>query len=492
VFDAWAKESRNMTRILTPFLLAALLLPPAMIGSVSAAPLATDEVLPTSPEDDATKKEYKEIKDAAAKFQARDFEGALTLLDQAHAKYPELPPGQLILAQFFLQAAKGTGGQAQNQLLALFRNNLEQTVSKHPGDPEAYLFLGDMAFAQGRVTEAELLFQKADTLNQAMDAADVRKADLHKRCLAGNATIFEARGNLPEAVKLLTEFATAAPDNPIAHYRLGQVQFKNKEARSAFDSFKKAVGLKAEMGPAGLIMARLFEQQANVPPGNAAAKKSADDWIAYSLKQGEKDPAAQLGVARLYWDRDDVANAKKHAQTALQLSPDSRDAKLILGLIARYEKDLPGAEKTFEEIYKLDPANFAAANQFVITLVDQEDESKKGRALAVAEANWKDHQATSAAPTAAATLGWVYYRLGRSDDAQKMLNVALQAGRGNISGDTAYYVAKLYADNNKPEEAKKLLEDTLKGKGPFPYRAECQALLDQVSSATPTPATTNP
>lgn len=480
-----------MTRKLTPYLLAASLLLPAHSATLYAAPLATDEVLQTSPEEDATKKEYKEIKDAAAKFQARDFEGALVLLDQAHVKYPELPPGQVLLAQFFAQSAKSVGGQQQAQLLALYRAALEKAVEKLPTEPESYLLLGELALAQQRVTEAELLFERANALTEAMDAADVRKAEMHKRCLAGNATVAEARGKLPEAVKMLTEWTTLSPDNPVAHFRLGQAQFKNKEARSAFDSFKKAVGIRAELGPAGLIMARLFEQQANQPGGNAAARKSADDWIAYSLKQGDKDPATQLGVARMYWDRDDVAASKKHAGTALQLSPDSRDAKLLLGLIARYEKDLPGAEKIFEEIYKLDPANFPAANQFVISLVDQPDESKQGRALAVAEANWKDHQTSPAAPTAAATLGWVYYRLGRPEDAQRMLQIAMQAGRGNISGDTAYYMSKLLIDNNRQDDAKKLLEETLKGKGPFPYRTECQDLLSQISSATPPASTSN-
>jgi len=473
-----------MTRTLTPFFLAAMLLAPVAPAAIYAAPLATEDVIPSSTdEEDATKKEYKEIKDAAAKFQARDFEGALTLLEQAHTKYPELPPGQVILAQFFYQAAKGSTGQQQAQLMALFRAALERAVDKNPADPDAYLFLGDLAYAQSRVTEAELLFSKANALTDAMEDSNVRKADLHKRCLAGNASVAEARSKLPEAVKLLTEFATLAPDNPVAHYRLGMAQFKNKEARSAFDSFKKAVALKAELGPPGLIMARLFEQQANTQ-GNAAAKKSADDWIAYSLKQGEKDATAQLGVARMYWDRDDIANAKKYAAQAVKLSPDSRDAKLLQGLIARYEKDLPGAEKLFEEIYKLDPANFAAANQFVIALVDQQDQTKQGRALAIAEANWKDNQATAAYPTAAATLGWVYYRLGRADDAQKMLQVAMQAGRGNISGDTAYYVAKTLVDIDRKDDAKKLLEETLKGKGPFPYRAECQELLSQIGGET--------
>ncbi len=481
-----------MNRFITKLLAAALAFTPAAWQTVSAAPLATEDVLPTAP-DDPSKKEYKEVQDAVAKFQAGDLEGTLTLLDQAHAKYPELAPGQILLAQMFFKAMGSTTGQKQAQLLNYGRVALERAVEKDKNDPDAYLFLGDLAFAQSRLTEAELLFSKANDLTNAMDAANPRKADLHKRCLAGNASVAEARNNLDEAVKLLTELAETSPDNPLAHYRHGQILFKKKEARSAFEAFKKAVAIKAELGPAGIVMARLFEQAAQ--QGDATARKSADDWIAYSLsaKQGAKDPLSQLAVARMYWDRDDVANAKKHAEISLGLDPTSKELKLLMGLIARYEKDLPAAEKLFEEVYKSDPSNFAAANQFVISLIDQDDDTKKGRALVIAEANMKDHQASNFAPTAAATLGWVYYRLGRTPDAQKMLQSAMQAGRGNISGDTAYYVAKILIDTGRADDAKALLKSTLQGKGPFPYRSDCQAMLAQLeNSSTPVAPDTTP
>lgn len=479
-----------MNGLSSKFLVAALVL--TMTGSsiVSAAPVGTDEVLSTAP-DDPSKKQYKEVQDAVAKFQAGDLEGTLTLLEQAHEKYPELPPGQILLAQMFFKAMAGTTRQRQEQLMTYGRGALERAVEQDPKDPDAYLFLGDLAYVQSRVTEAELLFAKADELTNAMDDANPRKADLHRRCLAGNASVLETRNKLDEAIKLLKELTASSPDNAVAHYRLGMALFKKKEARSAFDAFKKATELKADFGPAGILMARLFEQAAQ--QGDAAAKKSADDWIAYSLsaKQGAKDPAAHLAVARMYWDRDDVANAKKHALEAQKLDASNKDTKLLMGLIARYERDLPTAEKLFEEVYKADPSNFAAANQFVISLIDQDDETKKGRALVIAEANMKDQQNSNFTATAAATLGWVYYRLGRTADAQKMLQGAMQAGRGNISGDTAYYVSRILADSNRADDAKTLLKTTLQGKGPFPYRTDCQELLTQLeNSSTPVaPAT---
>lgn len=476
-----------MNRLITKLLAAALVLSSAAtLRPLSAAPLATEDVLPTAPED-PTATQYKEVQDAVTKFQAGDLEGTLTLLEQAHEKYEELAPGQVLLAQLFFKAMAGANQQRQAQLLTFGRGALERAVEQDPQDPDAYLFLGDLAYAQSRIAEAELLFAKARDLTAAMDDSNKRKSGLYKRCLAGNASVAEARNKLDEAVKLLTEFATLSPDNAVAHYRQGQVLFKKKEARSAFDAFKKAVALRAELGPAGIVMARLFEQ-ANLQ-GDAAAKKSADDWIKYSLKQGEKDPLTHLAVARMFWDRDDVATAKKHAITAQQLDPTSKDLKMLLGLIARYEKDLPAAEALFEEVYKSEPSSFAAANQFVISLVDQQDTNKQGRALVIAEANLKDNQNTNSAATAAATLGWVYYRLGRTADAQKMLQMAMQAGRGNISGDTAYYVSKILIDSNRVDDAKKLLQTTLQGKGPFPYRSDCQQMLAELESQ---PATTTP
>ena len=72
------------------------------------------------------------------------------------------------------------------------RNALEQGVKELPDDPEAYLFLADLAMQDRRTTEARLLYEKADSLMSKFDVA-ARKKNLEIQVLAGLAATSEAR-----------------------------------------------------------------------------------------------------------------------------------------------------------------------------------------------------------------------------------------------------------------------------------------------------------
>jgi tetratricopeptide (TPR) repeat protein len=91
----------------------------------------------------------------------------------------------------------------------------------------------------------------------------------------------------------------------------------------------------------------------------------------------------------------------------------------------------------------------------------------------------------------AAAVGWIYYRLGRLDDAERYLQAA--ASSGGVSLDILYIMAKLSADRGKLDQAKQLLQGALKGTGPFIFRQDARTWHDQLANiagaVTPTNTT---
>ncbi len=148
--------------------------PPAAPAAPATAPAAKD-VPPEIPE----------INEAFNLFKDRDADGALKALKKACQKHPEISPAHVILARFFARANAAVG----------VRNALEAGVKELPNDPEAYLALADMDMQDRHITEARLLYEKANSLLPKVDVA-ARKKNLEIQTLAGLAADFRSSRRL--------------------------------------------------------------------------------------------------------------------------------------------------------------------------------------------------------------------------------------------------------------------------------------------------------
>ena len=148
---------------------APLFAEPIAAGDAAAAPAA-----PAQP---------KEVTDAIAAFKANDYAGALKFLREACKKNADLPPAEVLMAQL----AMGVPGAT--------RAYLEQAVVEAPNDPEAYLLMADQAMHERRIAEANLLYEKAQSLLASFDKSAKRKAILQPRFLNGLATVAQVRGD---------------------------------------------------------------------------------------------------------------------------------------------------------------------------------------------------------------------------------------------------------------------------------------------------------
>jgi len=408
----------------------------------------------------------QEIKDALDRFNARDFDGALKSLQEAVKQNADFPPAQVIMAQLF----------AQSNIPVLARNALEQAVVESPDDPEAYLFMGEMALRERRIAEAELIFRKAESLLANFTKSEKRKKILQSNLYSGLAQVSESRMEWDDAKKRLEAWLAFDPDSSVARQRLARCLVYQKNLAGALDELKKAAKVDPELLTPEAILARLCEQ--------AGDHDSAAKYMKAALEAAPKNTLTRLIAARWAFDTNQLDEAKTQAVEAMKLDEKSLDAKILRGLIAFHQKDFRTAERYFEDAYQQARDNFAASNNLALALAEQGEEGKLRRALTLAETNIRLNQKS---PEAVSTYGWILYKLGKLDEADQAIRAAISSGA--TSPDTAYYLARLDVDRHRDSEAKMLLESALKNTGPFSMRPEAQALLDQIAKK---PQSTNP
>src|SRR5205823_1985516 len=80
--------------------------------------------------------------------------------------------------------------------------------------------------------------------------------------------------------------------------------------------------------------------------------------------------------------------------------------------------------------------------------------------------------------TALTTLGWVYHRNGRPDDAERALRAALASG--TVSAEAPYYLARVLAARGREGEVAPLLKLCVGAPGRFAFRGEAREWLAKV------------
>ena len=431
-------------------LLVAVCLGNAAEGQITAQTLVGKAV-----SDDA---QYGDINNAITRFRERDIDGCRALLERARSNNPKLPPPGMMMAVLWLGV---------NQLPPA-RTELEDTAVKFPGDPEPYLMLGDLAFQDRRITDADVLFGKATLLTATFTENPKRKRDFEIRCSAGNAAVAEARKQWEKAQEYLTGWLELDPDNASGHQRLGIVLFQLNKPQEALEQFREAQKLDSKAVYPELAMARLYD--------DAKQRDTARKLIDQAVKAAPQDASVLLAAAQWYLGQNDLAAATINADKALKLDPKGLEAKVVRGAIARVARDYKTAEKLFEEAHVQSPGNFPASNSLALVLIETDDKDSRQRALEMAEANVSMHREGSPQQAnALTTLSWVYYKLGRREDAEKILAQISQ--NNQLTTDGAYYVAKLLVDRGEKDRARKILEDVLANDAMFATRADAADLL---------------
>jgi tetratricopeptide (TPR) repeat protein len=443
-------------------------------GTTEAPAAPSADTPPAAPSAAATpeaEKPMPEIVEAAKLFDQRDVEGAIAKLKEARKKNPDLAPPQVIIAEFFGTTNRPVGMQ----------NALEQAVVEYPDDPQAYFVMGELAMRDRRFTEARLLYEKADSLIAKLDSAK-RKKVMQWQILNGMAMTAAARQDWAAAQKHIEAWLNLDSKSALAMQQLAQILLQQKKETAAIEQLVQARKIDPKIMSPEAILARYYAARGEKEQQNA--KK----WMKEALAKDLQDIRVRLLVAQWAWENGELKEAKTQADAALKLDEklpekdksvdQSINALVLRGLIALFQKDYEGAEGFFQSANILRPNNLAATNGLALALIEQKGDDKHQRAFAYAQDNAQKYQRTNQANEALSTYGWILYKIGKTDDANRVLRQVISSG--TFSADTAYYMARVLVKLGDSKNARDVLERALKASGPFQNREEAASLLEEL------------
>lgn len=397
------------------------------------------------------------LNDVLGKFQDQQYQECLELLDSAAASYEGLPPARVMLARIFLAVKRNL--QAKSML--------EQAAAQQPDYPGTYLLLGNLALVEGRLTDAWLEFQAAADRTGSASVPENQQRLFKLQSHAGLATVAEARNDWEQARQHLIAWLDLDPDNAKARQRLGRALFGLDRVDEAHDALEQAAKSDPEIESAAIAMGWLHHRK-----GNA---EQAAEWMNRAAKEMPDNPKVHVALGSWLLEIGKVDEARQHAQRLEELAPQSPDLKMLRGIIAQRQGNYAEAEGEFDALLKQDPSNLAARNNLALALAEQDDSAKRSRALDLAQANARQQPNS---PEVLSTLGWVLYRMGRLDEAERVLQASVAGGRA--SADTAYYLAHVFRDRGRLPQVRKLLQAALRTNGPFSFREEAEQWLEEL------------
>jgi tetratricopeptide (TPR) repeat protein len=221
---------------------------------------------------------------------------------------PKVPPPGVMMATLWLSVKQAAAARAE----------LDQTVTKFPEDPEPYLVLGDLAFQDRMVTDASVLFDRAEELSAKFTSNAKRKRDFDIRCYAGKAAVHEARGQWDAALAEIRKWVEIDPDSASARQRLGSALFQLEKPDEALTAFGEAHDLDSKLPRKEMLLARLYDQ----------AKKTdkARELVEAAVKAAPDDAVVRLGAANWFLTHGDTVAARENGDKAIDLDPDRREA----------------------------------------------------------------------------------------------------------------------------------------------------------------------
>lgn len=366
-----------------------------------------------------------------------------SLAADAYKKALEVDPSRAELKQ----------AMAQDQALAGHYDDALKTYSElseaNPQDPQPFLRSAQIYREQKKLPEARRMINKAKALNP--DDVEV---------LFAEANLLSDEGKTTDAIATLkTLLGKTAQKNYDQQQRgaraemleqIGVLYRKNEQYDQAVASFRQISELDPDLTPrveAQVVETyRLGRQYAKAQEVSDAAttKYPNDRTLAQTraelladqgktaeavaelnkLLNGKADRDIYLQLADTYQKAKDYKDMAKAVDAAEKLSKTKEEKTNILfvrGEMLERQKKYEQAEKVFRQVVDADPENASALNYLGYMLAD--------RGTRLTEAAELIQKAVSMEPNNYAyldSLGWVYYRQDKLDEAERQLTHSVQ------------------------------------------------------------------
>ncbi|MBC2679955.1 tetratricopeptide repeat protein [Pseudomonas baltica] len=345
-------------------------------------------------------------------------EGALALLEGNPPQEGEIAP---ILLRARLLAALDRGSEAMPLL--------EKNLKKIPDDKRLRLTYARMLVEQNRMDDAKLQF--AILVQQYPDDDELRYS-LALVCLEGKAW--------DEAYNYLQQLVERGSHVDSAHLNLGRIAEERGDPQTALDEYAQ-VDVGTDYLPAQL-------RQADILIANGRADEASRRLA--EARDAQPDYAIQLYLieAETLANNDKTQAAWLVLQNAIKQNPDDLNLLYTRSMLAEKRNDLVQMEKDLRAILAREPDNAMALNALGYTLSDRTTRFEEARTLIE-----RAHQINPEDPAVLDSLGWVNYRLGNLDAAERYLRDALERFPDH---EVAAHLGEVLWASGKQREARKI------------------------------------
>lgn len=350
-------------------------------------------------------------------------EEALELLEERPSSAKEVSP--LLLRARLLQSL-GRGEEA----LPL----LQKGIRENPDDKRLRLTYARLLVEQDRLDDAKGEFSK---LVQENPNDDDLRFSLALVCLEAEAW--------EEAIVYLEELVERRSHVDAAHYNLGRAYEELEDSDSALQEYGM-VGPSNDYLPAQQRQAELlFNQQRN----DDASRRLAE------AREAQPDYAIQLYLieAEGLSNHDQVDSAWQVINQGLEQFPDDLNLLYTRAMLAEKRDDLAQLEHDLRYILEREPDHAMALNALGYTLADRTTRYQEAHDLIE-----KAHQLNPDDPAILDSLGWVNYRLGNLEEAERFLRLALKKFPDH---EVAAHLGEVLWAQGKQREARSVWREAL-------------------------------
>jgi tetratricopeptide (TPR) repeat protein len=325
----------------------------------------------------------------------------------------------------------------------------QEVVTEDPRDAQSYLRMSQIYRQQRDFAKAHEAAGKAKAIDPANMEVQYNEVNL-----------LDAEGKTSQAISLLQQMLTdskkrsyQAPEKAnrvMLLERLALLYRGNDQPKEAIETFRQEAEVDPDTGArtsANIIdtlrMAKDFKKATD--EADAAVKKYPDDRLVRmvhaslladlgktneaaaemtKLLDGKNDRETYVSLAQVYEKGKNFPEMAKALDAAEKLSnskDDKEDIAFRRGAMYEREKKYDLAEQEFRKVLELNPSNASALNYLGYMLAD--------RNLRLPEAQQMVSKALAADPANGAyldSLGWVYYRMDKLQEAETYLLQAME------------------------------------------------------------------
>lgn len=404
--------------------------------------------------------EFEEpLRAVARKFIAGATKETVEGLEALREQRPEIPPAPVLVANMLFAAGK------QDQC----RQWLEKAVVEDPDHPSAFLGFARFAVVEKRITDASVMLEKINQLIEGGSWTEEQENLFRVEYLDIQSDVFVNRQQLPEARETLSELRILLPNNGKIAIRLAQIEFDLENIDASLQYLRDAAKLNESIRKPEIIIGEWFLRKKN--PEESAK------WINYAATEYPQDVAVQIDFGRWLLQNEEFEKAQAAISKAAQLGGDEYVVGYMKGQLAFAQRNYDNAELHFEQLLKNKPGDADATNMLALSLIESAEEGKHDRALELAMMNQRMYPQS---PTAAATLGWIYFRTGKIAEAEQAFR-AIVASK-NVAPVAAYYLATILEQRGDLAGASNLLQQAISSQEYFMFRNAAEELLEAVKA----------